>query len=111
MRILLLCHQFPPLNKVGSLRAFAFAKYLPGSGHDVTVLTTEKTCLDGDADLELGGGEFELYRAPYLPRFVRRSSGDKDRSSSGRGRLAALKKVLGFVRRNVLGNLMDVHDF
>jgi len=42
MRILIICHYFPPLNSVASLRPYAYARYWSEKGHEVTVLTTDK---------------------------------------------------------------------
>lgn len=42
MKILIISTYFPPLNSVGSLRPYSWAKYLAQAGHEVTVLTTPK---------------------------------------------------------------------
>lgn len=40
MKILIICHYYPPINSIASLRPFSFAKYWTECGHQVTVLTT-----------------------------------------------------------------------
>jgi hypothetical protein len=42
-RILLITHYYPPLNKVGSSRAYSWAKYWSMLDHEVFVLTTKKS--------------------------------------------------------------------
>lgn len=42
LKILIVTHSFPPLNKIGSLRPYAWAKYWSWIGHEVCVLTTKK---------------------------------------------------------------------
>lgn len=42
LKILIISTFFPPLNSIASLRPYSWAKYWTQSGHDVTVLTTEK---------------------------------------------------------------------
>jgi hypothetical protein len=43
MKILIICHYYPPLHSIASLRPYAFAKYWSDKGHDVSVLTTVKS--------------------------------------------------------------------
>lgn len=45
MKILIVSYYFPPLNSIGSLRPYSWAKYWSKMGHEVTVLTTTKTTL------------------------------------------------------------------
>lgn len=47
MKILIICHYFPPLNSIASLRPYSYAKYWSEMGHAVTVMTTVKDRLDG----------------------------------------------------------------
>lgn len=47
MKIVFITHYFPPLNSSGARRINAFAKYLSGWGHQVTVITTKKSGRDG----------------------------------------------------------------
>lgn len=47
MKILIICHYFPPLNSIASLRPYSYAKYWSEMGHEVTVLTTVKDVRDG----------------------------------------------------------------
>ena len=50
LRVLLVCHWFPPLNVIGAVRSGKFAKYLHEAGHDVRVLTAN---VSGDHSLPL----------------------------------------------------------
>src|SRR5450830_324211 len=47
LNIVFITHYFPPLNSSGARRINAFAKYLSGWGHQVTVITTKKSGRDG----------------------------------------------------------------
>ncbi len=40
MKILIVCYDFPPVNRSASLRPYGFAKYWSQAGHNVRVLTT-----------------------------------------------------------------------
>lgn len=42
VRILIVCHFFPPINAIASLRPYSWAKYWSRMGHEVVVLTTVK---------------------------------------------------------------------
>ncbi len=42
MRVLIITHYFPPLNAIGSLRLYSWAKYWKEIGCDITILTTRK---------------------------------------------------------------------
>lgn len=47
-RIVFVVHYYPPINSSGAKRVEALSKYLAADGHDVTVITTQKTSADGD---------------------------------------------------------------
>lgn len=48
MKIVFIPHYYPPVNSSGAKRIEAISKYLAADGHDVTVITTQKTSADGD---------------------------------------------------------------
>lgn len=48
MRIVLIAHYYPPINSSGAKRAESLSKYFKSLGHQVTVLTTSKSCADGE---------------------------------------------------------------
>jgi len=50
MRILIVTHEFPPLNAIGAQRPYSWAKYWSRWGHTVCVLTTVKEPFDGPTD-------------------------------------------------------------
>jgi glycosyltransferase involved in cell wall biosynthesis len=69
MRIGLINHDFPPVNRIGAMRVYSFAKAWIRMGHDVTVFTIEP--LPGVAPV--GGvsdfpelSEMTVYRLPFF---------------------------------------------
>lgn len=42
-KILIVAHYFPPMNSTGARRPEALARFLRGLGHEVTILTTQKS--------------------------------------------------------------------
>ncbi|HEX2150707.1 MAG TPA: glycosyltransferase family 4 protein [Stellaceae bacterium] len=50
LKVLLICHWFPPSNVIGAVRVGHFAKSLHEAGHDVRVLTAENS---GDRSLPM----------------------------------------------------------
>lgn len=48
MRIVLIAHYYPPINSSGAKRAESLSKYFTALGHEVTVLTTRKSRVDGE---------------------------------------------------------------
>ncbi len=67
MRILIIAHDFPPLNSSASRRPYSWARAWSARGHDVQVLTTVKYATDGRADLALDCAGFAVHAVPYLP--------------------------------------------
>lgn len=63
MRILIVSTFFPPLNSIASLRPHSWAKFWSQEGHDVTVLTMEKTPSPSN-DLQLPCEGFKVIEAP-----------------------------------------------
>ena len=53
MKILIISSYFPPQNSIASLRPYSWAKYWSKIGHDVTVLTTNKTFHENDLKLDV----------------------------------------------------------
>lgn len=52
MRILIVTYFFPPLNRIASLRPYSWAKYWSRLGHDVYVITKQKTSEDGPLNMD-----------------------------------------------------------
>ena len=67
MRILIIAHDFPPLNSSASRRPYSWARAWADLGHEVQVLTTAKYATDGRADLALDCSGFAVREVPYLP--------------------------------------------
>ena len=68
-RILLITRYFPPLDSIACQRMYAWAKYLQRMGHEIDVLTTDKTgqvvCpLDWDCSA------FQVHELPYFDPFL-----------------------------------------
>lgn len=63
MRILIISPFFPPLNSIGSLRPYSWAKFWSQEGHSITVLTTKKT--PTPQDLHLPCEDFHVQEIPY----------------------------------------------
>lgn len=67
MRILVVAHNFPPLNSSASRRPYSWARAWADAGHDVQVLTTAKYALDGRTDAPLDCTGFAVHEVAYLP--------------------------------------------
>lgn len=63
MRILIISTFFPPLNSIGSLRPYSWAKYWSRAGHEVSVLTTQKP--PSDQDLKMSHHGFTVHEVPF----------------------------------------------
>ncbi len=48
MKIVLITHYYPPINSSGAKRAESLSKYFTSLGHEVTVITTQKSSADGE---------------------------------------------------------------
>jgi len=64
MKILLITRYFPPLEGVASLRLYCWAKYMTRLGHEITVLTTDKT--GQPQSLKYDTTPFKLISLPYF---------------------------------------------
>jgi glycosyltransferase involved in cell wall biosynthesis len=67
LRILVVAHDFPPLNSSASRRPYSWARAWSDRGHEVHVLTTAKYAVDGRMDLVLDLAGIHVHGAPYLP--------------------------------------------
>jgi len=52
VKILIISYYFPPLNSIGSLRPYSWAKYWAKAGHDVTVLTMKNASKENSLNLD-----------------------------------------------------------
>ncbi|MBS3943761.1 MAG: glycosyltransferase [Dethiobacter sp.] len=80
MKILIIVYSFPPLNRIASQRPFSWAKYWSRLGHEVTVLTKEKTGEDGPLNLEYSPNSLKDVRMLELkawPFRLKRSDANK----------------------------------
>lgn len=67
MRILIVTHEFPPLDTTASRRPYSLALAWSRAGHEVHVLTTRKYPTDGIASRPLDYQGFHVHEVPYLP--------------------------------------------
>lgn len=68
MRLLIVAHDFPPLDSLGARRPYSWARYWTDAGHDVHVLTTRKYSFNKLAPVpywNLDG--ITVHEADYLP--------------------------------------------
>ena len=74
MKILIITHEFPPLNTIGALRPYSWAKYWSRMGHDIKVITTKKEKFDGILNSEFDWSDLnavEIEELEYLPSVFR----------------------------------------
>lgn len=64
MNVLIISHNFPPLNVVASYRPYSFARALVDAGCHVTVLTSEKTPDLGDLSLAFSREKLRMVEVP-----------------------------------------------
>lgn len=96
LRILIVAHDFPPLNSSAAHRPYSWARTWTDTGHDIHVLTTAKYAHDGRVDLSHDLAGISIHAAPYL-------RGAKPLASvvgpSGRGRVGKLEFIRRATRR------------
>jgi len=68
----MITYAYPPLNRIASSRIYSWAKYWGQGGHDITVLTTEKSSADGilnytPKSIEARLSELKYRRKNYVP--------------------------------------------
>lgn len=70
MKILVVTHEFPPLNTIGAQRPYSWAKYWSRAGHEIFVITTKKERFDGPIDINFDFRDIKsvnVEEIPYLP--------------------------------------------
>lgn len=105
--ILIITTVFPPQNTIGAQRTYSFAKYLSQLGHEVHVVTTVKTAIDGDLNYHPDCSMFQLDEFSYLPK---KEVPEENSTLEVKKRLSLVKRILRSARRLIFGNLIDVHD-
>lgn len=78
MRILLVAHDFPPLNSSAARRPYSWATAWSARGHDVQVVTTAKYCFDGRPGFDLPQVGYTLTEVAYLPARYALAAGAPD---------------------------------
>ena len=68
MKILIISTHFPPMNSVGALRPYSFAKRWSQIGHDVTVLTVSRYEIELGLDFDCSPFRVISVPLPYLYR-------------------------------------------
>lgn len=74
MRILLIAHDFPPLNSSAARRPYSWAVAWAARGHDVHVMTTVKYRFDGHIGVDLPPVGYRVSEVAYLPERYRLQS-------------------------------------
>lgn len=74
-RLLIVAYYFPPLNTIASLRPASWAKYWARAGHEIGVLTAQKSARDGSLDLALDPAAARAARIVEVPYLSVRSLG------------------------------------
>lgn len=69
MKILIITTFFPPQNSIASLRPYSWAKYWKKTGHDITILTTDK--VKTDVDLLYDCSDFNIISLPVNIPFAK----------------------------------------
>jgi hypothetical protein len=67
MRILLVTHDFPPLNSSAARRPYSWAAAWSARGHHVHVVTTAKYHFDGHDGFDVSQVGYEISEVAYLP--------------------------------------------
>lgn len=67
LRILIVAHDFPPLNSSAARRPYSWARSWTDLGHEVHVLTTTKYAHDRLTDARQDMSGFTVHAVPYLP--------------------------------------------
>ncbi len=119
MRILLITHNFPPLNQVGSLRMYHWAKYWAREGNDVFVITTKKYNFDGPLDLDIQRlNRVVINEIPYLPFWCKGAHKISMNYISSNGSEKSVLNINLLKEYNrkcriyfCFGSLGDIHDF
>jgi glycosyltransferase involved in cell wall biosynthesis len=83
LNILLIAHCFPPLNKIGSLRTFSWAKYWSGMGHRIQVITTKKNALYESLDLQVNPDILKSIDIEEIPYQTLRKMNEKRNQDKG----------------------------
>lgn len=110
MKILIISHCYPPLNSMGSLRPYYWAKYWKMQGHEVKVLTTKKKSFDGELNLFVSSiPDVEVFEVDYFSS-VGKSNKNINGYSISKPRINSLKIILRKIRR-MIGSLFDIHDY
>jgi glycosyltransferase involved in cell wall biosynthesis len=91
-------HYFPPLNSTGAKRVEAFAKYLSRAGHEIVVVSTRKTTVDGPLS-EPVPAYLRLYELDLLGRHRPTSAPQGGAGSAGAARPEAATTSIHWSRR------------
>ncbi|HHV81291.1 TPA: glycosyltransferase family 4 protein [bacterium] len=113
LKILIVTHYFPPLNKMGSLRTYSWAKYWSRMGHEVCVLTTKKEVFDGISNLDIDDLEsVNIEEVPYWYFSVPKTSRNTQMKDSRNRELSDINKLKSSIRRlrSFTGSIPDIHD-
>lgn len=115
MKILIVANAFPPLNSIGSLRPYSWAKYWSLVGHEICVLTSEKNAASGWLDLAIEPEVEKRIRIVAIPFLVFRRKSKPAGASAGNtmtgNGLKAARLLVRFLRKNIFGSFLDSRYF
>lgn len=95
LRVMIVAHDFPPLNTSASRRPYSWARTWSDMGHDVHVLTTTKYAHDSVAGGGPEVGGFQVHSVGYLPGAQPAASASGKASATG---VARRNRLLDAVR-------------
>jgi glycosyltransferase involved in cell wall biosynthesis len=116
MKILIITNAFPPLNSIASLRPYSWAKYWSEAGHEICVLTTEKTSSSGWLDLKMDPEVVDRIRVVSVPFFVFRNKPKKETKNEVGSiktdeKIQFARQIVRMLRKNVFGSFIDSRLF
>lgn len=120
LKILIITHDYPPLNKVGSLRTYSWAKYWTQFGHDVKVLTTDKSFFSHLDLTDYNVSQVEVLECAFLfincfKSFFKKSQPKLTQSSSNKksfisDKIIKFKTLIRNIRSKYIGTLFTIYD-
>jgi glycosyltransferase involved in cell wall biosynthesis len=122
MKILIITHEFPPLNTIGAQRPYSWAKYWNRMGHDVKVITTQKEPIDGFLNKNFDYSQLsnvEIKEIEYLPDFLKakKSFGQENdflftsSKSAKSDCIENLKRISKIIRASIgIGSLLSIRN-
>ena len=113
MKVLLIAHAIPPLNKVSSKRIFQIAQALHFLGVEVHLLSSKKYSIDGEDgyDADLMSVISTIHFIDY-PKFIAKTLNSRSKNKS-KGEIENNSFFYTYIKniKNILGNIFEFRDF